>query len=196
MSAAYNKRVSDHFGKARVVYYNFHLIQNVVVACDPVQEAENRADAGKRDRLVRNRWIWLKNRINWTDKQSQKWDSMAVDRCVMGMAYEMRLVLQGIYQWKDVGEAKKLFGNWYAWVQAMGERTAELLEPKVRVAWIIDEHLKGIFAYWIRELTTAFREGLNSLFSDIKRKARGHRSAKYMTAMMHLIAGKLTLSCD
>jgi len=31
---------------------------------------------------------------------------MALERCVTGMAYEMRLVLQGIYQWKDVGEAK------------------------------------------------------------------------------------------
>ena len=48
----------------------------------------------------------------------------------------MRLLLQGIddrkesiYQWKDFGEARKLFGNWCAWVQAMWERTGELLEP-------------------------------------------------------------------
>jgi hypothetical protein len=70
--------------------------------------------------------MWLKNRVNWTEKETQKWESMALERCVTGMAYEMRLVLQGIYQWKDVGEARKLFGNWCAWVQAMRERTGEL----------------------------------------------------------------------
>ena len=65
--------------------------------------------------------MWLKNRVNWTEKETQKWESMALERCVTGMAYEMRLVLQGIYQWKDVGEARKLFGNWCAWVQALGD---------------------------------------------------------------------------
>ena len=29
----------------------------------------------------------------------------------------MRLVLQGVYQWKDVEEARKLFGNCWAWVR-------------------------------------------------------------------------------
>jgi hypothetical protein len=52
--------------------------------------------------------------VNWTEKETQKWGSMALERCVTGMAYEMRLVLQGIHQWKDVWGGKKLFGNWCA----------------------------------------------------------------------------------
>jgi hypothetical protein len=32
------------------------------------------------------------------------------------MAYAMRLVLQGIYEWNGVGVAKKLFDNGCAWV--------------------------------------------------------------------------------
>jgi hypothetical protein len=54
--------------------------------------------------------MWLKSRANWTENESQKWESMALERCVTGMAYEMRLVLQGIYERKDAGEARKLFG--------------------------------------------------------------------------------------
>jgi transposase len=107
--------------------------------------------------------MWLKNRVNWTEKETQKWESMALERCVTGMAYEMRLVLQGIYQWKDVGEARKLLGNWCAWVQAMRERTGELLEPMDRAARMIEGHLEGILAHWTQGLTTAFMEGLNSL---------------------------------
>ena len=195
MSPAYIKGVASNLGNAQVVYDKFHVIQNVVEACDQIRKIESRADAGKRDLLERTRWMWLKNRVNWTEKETQKWESMALERCVTGMAYEMRLVLQGIYQWKDVGEAKKLFGNWCAWVQAMRERTGELLEPMARAARMIEGHLEGILAHWTQGLTTAFMEGLNSLFSAVKRKARGYRSVEYMTTMLYFVAGKLTLPC-
>ncbi len=95
MSAAYTKAVSENLGNVRVVYDKFHAIQDVLEACDQVRKAESRADAGKRDRLERTRWMWLKNRVNWTEKETQKWESVAPERCVTGMAYQMRLVLQG-----------------------------------------------------------------------------------------------------
>jgi transposase len=38
-------------------------------------------------------------------------------------------------------------------------------------------------------------EGLNSLFLAVKRKARGYRTLKYMTAMLYFVAGKLNLPC-
>jgi hypothetical protein len=41
-------------------------------------------------------------------------------------------VLQGIYQWEDAEEARKLFRNWCAWVKAMRDQTGELLEPMAR----------------------------------------------------------------
>jgi hypothetical protein len=64
-----------------------------VEACDLVRKAESRLDVGNRDRLERTRWIWLKTRVNWTGKETQKWESMALERCVTGMAYQMRLEL-------------------------------------------------------------------------------------------------------
>ena len=196
MSAAYIKGVSANFGNAQVVFDKFHVIQNVVEACDQVRKAESRSNDGKRDLLERTRWMWLKNRVNWTERETQKWESMALERCVTGMAYEMRLVLQGIYQWKDVGEARKLFGNWCAWVQAMRERTGELLEPMARAARMIEGHLEGILAHWTQGLTTAFMEGFNSLFSAVKRWARGYRTVEYMTAILYFVAVKLTLPCN
>jgi transposase len=139
--------------------------------------------------------MWLKNRVNWTEKETQKWESIALELCVTGMAYEMRLVLQGINQRKDMGEAKKLFGNWCACVQAMRERTGVLLEPMARSAQMIEGHLEGILAHWTQGLTTAFIDALNSLFSAVKRKARGYRSVEYMTTVLYFVAGKLILPC-
>jgi hypothetical protein len=49
----------------------------------------------------------------------------------------------------------------------------------------------GRFMYQYQELTPL----LNSLFSAVKRKARGYRSVEYMTTMLYFVAGKLTLPC-
>jgi hypothetical protein len=76
------------------------------------------------------------------------WEAMAVQRCVTGMGYEMRLVLQGIYERKDLEEAQKLFGNWCAWMNGIRRQTGELLEPMVRVARMIEGHLEGILTHW------------------------------------------------
>ena len=88
-------------------------------------------------------------------------ERLSFENVVWVGADEMRLVLQGIYEWKNVGEARKLFGSWCAWVQAMRERTGELLEPMARAARMIEGHLEGILAHWTQGLTTAFMEGLN-----------------------------------
>jgi hypothetical protein len=58
--------VSDHLGNAQVVYEKLHVIQNALESCDRVR----RADAGKRDLLEWIRWRWLKNRVEWTDKET------------------------------------------------------------------------------------------------------------------------------
>ena len=78
---------------------------------------------------------------------------------------------------------RELLGNWCTWVQAMREQTGELLEPMARVDRMIEAHLERILAHNNRRLTTAFKEGLNSLFSAVKRKARGYQTAEYMTTM-------------
>ena len=109
------------------------------------------------------------------------------------MAYEMGLVLQGIYEWEYVGESQNLFGNWCAWVRAMREQTGELLEPKARVARMIEGHLEGILGHYTQGLMTAFTEGFNSLFSAIKRNNLRYRMPEYVTAIIYFVSGKLTL---
>ena len=58
-------------------------------------------------------------RVNWTEKEPQKWESMALERCVAGTTYEMRLVLLGIYERRDAKEARRLFRPWCGGVHAM-----------------------------------------------------------------------------
>jgi len=62
-----------------------------------------------------------------------------------------------------------------------------------KAAQMVENHLEGILAHWKEGLTTAFMEGLNSLFSATKRKARGYRSTHYLKTMLYFVAGKLTI---
>ena len=68
-------------------------------------------------------------------------------------------------------------------------------QPMVKVAEMIEAHLEGILGHWKAGLTTAFLEGLNSLFSATKRKARGFRSTRYLITMLYFVAGKLRIPC-
>lgn len=195
MSAAYAKGVRENFGNARIVYDKFHMVQNVVEACDKVRRTESRLNPESQERLERTRWLWRKNPENWTAKEAQRWEAMAKERGATGLAYEMRLVLQDIYRSPGVREARQRFKDWCLWVHAMREEIGELLEPMVAVAHMIESHIEGILAHWSQGLTTAFMEGLNSLFSAVKRKARGYRSVEHMITMLYFVAGKLRLPC-
>ena len=106
----------------------------------------------------------------------------------------MRLVLQDIYRSPDATTARRGFKVWRRWVRwAARFCQFNLLAPMVKVAQMVEDHFAGILAHWKMGLTNAFMEGLNSVFSATKRKARGYRSSTYLITMLYFVAGKLRL---
>jgi transposase len=111
-----------------------------------------------------------------------------------GKAYQMRLVLQDIYRSPNAGVAQKRFKVWCRWVRWVARfYKSYVFSAMVKMADQVKDHLQGILAHWKWGLTNAFMEGLNSVFSAVKRKARGFRSPVYLTTMLYLVAGKLRL---
>lgn len=111
-----------------------------------------------------------------------------------GIAYQMKMVSRHLRA-ERCRRGQKALPKLVRLGSLDAGQTGELLEPMARAARMVEGHLEGILAHWTRGLTTAFMEGLNSLFSAVKRKARGYRTVEYMTAMLYLVAGKLTLPC-
>jgi transposase len=106
----------------------------------------------------------------------------------------MRLELQRAYAATTAAQARNRFESWTHRVRTEAEAlTSGWLEPMRKAADMVERHLEGILAHWQQALTTAFMEGLNSLFSATKRKARGYRSIEYQTAMLYFLAGKLEI---
>ena len=194
MSPAYQKGVRENFGNAQVVFDKFHVVSQVTEAVDEVRRKEVRQDAQAREQLERTSWLWRKNPASWTVKEGERWTQLKDKPLVTGLAYSMRLELQKAYAAGTVRQARSRFESWCRWVRAEAEAlTSGLLEPMRKAAEMVTRHLEGILGHWRQGLTTSFLEGLNSLFSATKRKARGYRSTEYQIAMLYFVAGKLEI---
>lgn len=92
-----------------------------------------------------------------------------------GLTYAMRLEPRKAYAAGSAAVARSRFVQWRQRVRAEAQAQASgLLEPMSKAADMVERHLEGILAHWKEGLTTAFLEGLNSLFSATKRKTRGY----------------------
>ena len=193
MSPAYRKGVAENFRNAEVVFDKFHVIRHAGEAVDAVRRLESALDAERKDALKETRWLWLKNPENLTPNQKRTLTRIDRDSLWTARAYQMRLALQAIYQLPR-RLAQRRFATWGRWVKRQAAKApGQLLTPMVKVAEMIESHLPGILAHWTAGVTNAFLEGLNSLFSATKRKARGYRTTRYFTAMLYFVAAKLNI---
>jgi transposase len=196
MSPAYIRGVKDNLANAAIVFDKFHVIAAVNEGVEKVRRLEAQADEMKRRQLAKSQWIFRKNPENHTDKELARLEKMDWKHLLTATAYQMRLILQDIYQVPGVTEARKDFVSWCDWVKTTAAKEGcDLLQPMVGAAEMVERHLKGILAHWKKGLTTAFMEGLNSLFSATKRKARGYRTTKNLLTMLYFVAGKLQVPC-
>jgi transposase len=194
MSPAYIRGVKDNFGNAALVYDKYHVVSQVTQAVEAVRHKEARQDGQARQQLEKTCWLWRKNPDNWTEKEAGRWEQLKDKPLVTGLAYAMRLELQKAYAAGSASVARSRFVRWCQWVRTEAQALSSgLLEPMSKAADMVERHLEGILAHWKEGLTTAFLEGLNSLFSATKRKARGYRSTEYQIAMLYFVAGKLEI---
>lgn len=195
MSAGYQKGARENCDNAQVVFDKFHVIQMVNRGVDQVRRREVKV-GGKEvwEALNKSQWIWRKNPENLTDQQQERFAQIKDKNLITAKAYQMRLVLQDIYRSPDATTARRRLKVWCRWVRwAARFCKFKLLDPMVKVAQTIQEHQTGILAHWKSGLTNAFMEGLNSVFSATKRKARGYRSTHHLITMLYFIAGKLRI---
>jgi len=195
MSAAYQRGVADNCRNAQVVFDKFHLIANVTKAVDKVRQAEVRSSKKEVwDQLKNSLWIWRKNPENLTEKERAHLSQMDQENLCTAKAYQMRLCLQDIYRLGNQNQARRSLLAWCRWVRWIAKKyKAFLFAPMLKAAQMVETHLAGILAHWKLGVTNAFMEGLNSVFSATKRKARGYRSSVYLITMLYLVAGKLRL---
>jgi transposase len=195
MSPAYQKGVKETCRHAQVVFDKFHVVAQANRAVDEVRRAEMRlGGAGVWEALQRSQWLWRKNPENLNEREVARLATIDQKSLRTAKAYQMRLVLQDIYRSATASVAQRRFRVWCRWVRWVARKQPKnLLRSMVKVADLVEGHLAGILAHWKWGITNAFMEGLNSVFSATKRKARGYRSTTHLITMLYFIAGKLRL---
>jgi transposase len=195
MSPAYQSGVAQTCRHAQVVFDKFHVIKNAGEAVDKVRRAEIRLGGqGVWEALRKSQWLWRKNPENLTDQEQTRLTKIKDKNLGTAKAYQMRFVLQDIYRSADATTARQRFKVWCRWVRWVARcYEANLMASMVKLAQMVETHLAGILAHWKWGVTNAFMEGLNSVFSATKRKARGYRSTTHLITMLYFVAGKLRL---
>lgn len=193
MSPAYERGVQDNCRNAQVVFDKFHVVQNANKAVDLVRRAEVRVGRVG-SVLAKSQWLWRKNPENLTEREEARLGRLQNKNLATAKAYQMRLVLQDIYRSPDATTARRRFLVWIRWVRWVSRfYRYNLFGAMRKMANLVEKHLAGILAHWKWGLTNAFMEGLNSVFSATKRKARGYRSTTHLITMLYFTAGKLRL---
>jgi len=195
LSKAYQKGAREELGNAQLVFDPFHVTALVGAAVDEVRRREAASSPELRASLKHTLYVWRKNPENLTEKEQGRLDELDLKHLATGQAYLVRLELRDIYQ-RTVrpDKARYRLTSWHGWVRGKCRRFGDALAPLAKAADTIEKHLEGILAHWTSGwLSTGYLEGLNSVFSAVKRKARGYRSQEYMTAMLYFVAGKLNI---
>jgi transposase len=195
LSAAYQKGARETLRNATITFDPFHVTALVSTAVDKVRCLEARkGDAAAKESLKGSLYLFRKNPENLTETQAEQLDALDLKTLATGQAYQVRLELSDIYRRRHSPEkARERLTAWVNWAQAKCERWGDLMAPLAKAVRTIHKNLEGILAHWKAELSTAFMEGLNSVFSAVKRKARGFRNTEYMITMLYFVAGKLSL---
>ena len=194
MSPAYQKGARENCPDAEIVFDRFHVMQNVGKAVDEVRRREHKSLSRKGDQsLKESMWLFRNNPDNLDDAQTAHLDELKKANLITSKAYQMRLNLQEIYNLSSLDCFTRKLTQWCEWVQSYGKSKGYVFKPMVAAAKSILSHFDGIVSFAESRITNAFMEGLNSVFSAVKRKARGYRSNKNLITMLYFVAGKLAI---
>lgn len=197
MGTGYIKGAMLNFPRAVIVFDKFHVIKMANDKVDQIRRSEiGKATATIRGHLKGNRWIYLKNAANLTDKEKARFSRIDMTSFWAGRAYQIRVALQSVYTYPDKDRARSRLKALIRWVRRLCKNAPAYFSVPMRtLAGTLEERAEGILSHWDSKLTNAFHEGMHSAYSAVKRKARGLSFAG-MRTLLYLHYGKLDFGFD
>lgn len=183
MSPAFIKGIKKYLPESEITFDKFHIMKIINKGVDEVRKEE----AQDQEILKGNKYIFLKNEKNLTQKQSQLRKELSLPELNLKSirALHIRENFQEIYKASSEDEFEELLKKWYFWA------THSRLEPIKAAANTIKNHWDGILQWRKSRINNGLLEGLNSLVQAAKAKARGFRNIRYFKIVAFLVTGKL-----
>ncbi len=186
MSPAFIKGVEENLPMADITFDKFHIIKIINKAVDQVRKQEVKTNPMLKD----SKFVFLKNQINYTVKQKEKYQSISMSKLNIKTfrALRIREAFQQIYLCDNKESFEPLLNKWYFW--ATHCRIPQIIE----VAKTIKRHWKGVINWANSRITNGILEGFNSIFQAAKAKARGYKKTETIKAIIYLLTAKLDFS--
>jgi transposase len=182
MSTSYLAGVQQHLPGAAITFDEFHVVQLLNKAVDEVR----RAEVKEVPELKRTRYLWLKDKHQWTRKQILQHADLARLNLKTHRAARIKDSLREIFHTAgSAAEAEPLLEKWYSWARR------SRLEPMKKAAKTLKDHWQGILNAFDSKLTNGRVEGANAHIQAAKAKARGYGTTKHLINMAYLVASKL-----
>lgn len=186
MSPAFIKGVKENLPMAAITFDKFHIIKIINEAIDQVRKQEVKTNPMLKD----SKFVFLKNQINYTVKQKEKYQIISMSKLNIRTfrALRIREAFQQIYLCDNKDAFETLLKKWYFW--ATHSRIPQMIE----VAKTIKRHWKGVLNWANSRITNGILEGFNSIFQAAKAKARGYKKTETIKAIIYLLTAKLDFS--
>lgn len=189
MSAPFIKAIKKLLHHADIVHDKFHISQHLNNAVDLTRRQENKALSAKGDKtLVGTKYDWLRNKVGLDKEDIQAIAYAQARELKVAKAWYLKELFGYFWQKRDIKSALKFFVYWVKEVIESGDKSM------LKVAKMLNKHMKNILTYFDSYITNAVSEGLNSKIQSIKANARGFRSFKNYRTSILFYCGKLKLA--
>lgn len=179
----YMTSVEEVIPQADILHDNFHVAKYLNKAVDDVRKQEVK----EQDVLKKTKYLFLKNKENWTASQTIKFEEVNQINLATSQAWQIKENFKGIYMQGGKQLCINYFKQWYEDTLAKG------IKPMIKVADTMLRHLKGIVNAAVYDVTNSIAENLNAQIQVVKSVARGFaNAASYRNAIL-FFQGKLKM---
>ena len=162
----YISAVSNHFPTAKHCFDNFHLVGYLSRAVDKVR----RREVKKFDELKNSKYLFLKDKSNFTDSQRLKFASILRANYSASIAWRVKENFRSIQFKQDRAAAIQMYELWQK--DALSVDIKEITE----VVATFDRHKTGIINAIETGANNARAERLNGAIQELKTIGRGYKN--------------------
>lgn len=177
MSKAYIRAVRDNLKGVVHVFDHFHVIKLFNDKLSAFRrELYHQASTDRQRKILKGtRWLLLKNPENLdAERDERKRLQAALNlNAPLALAYYLKEDLRQIWTQGDKRTARRVLRDWLARARASGVRML------LQFADTLEDHQKGVLAYYDYPISTGPLEGTNTKIQAMKRQAYGFRDREF-----------------
>lgn len=173
----------SHFKNALHCHDNFHLVGYLNKAVDKVRRREVKTQ----DELKKSKYLFLKDKLNFTEKQRIKFSAIREGNYEVSRAWQVKENFRDIQFKQDRAQAISMYAYWR--MDAKHTNIKEMNE----VVEMFDRHQNGIINAIQTGANNARAERVNGSIQELKTIGRGYRKTENFRIAILFFHGNLDL---